>query len=77
MTGKLKKNSPLLLYIYYNFENKSFLFKFIWKLSNILRKIISNIPFEIKKLITDFFALIIYLPLARLSLLFSKLNINS
>ena len=41
-----------------------------------MRKIISSIPFKIKKLITDFLALIIYLPLARLSLLFSKLNIN-
>ena len=74
---KLKKGAPFLVYLYYNFENKSFFLKFIWKLSNILRKIISNIPFKIKKLITDFFALIIYLPLARLSLLFSKLNINS
>ena len=74
---KLKKGAPFLVYLYYNFENKSFFFKFIWKLSNILRKIISSIPFEIKKLITDFLALIIYLPLARLSLLFSKLNINT
>ncbi len=73
---KLKKGAPFLVYLYYNFENKSFFLKFIWKLSNILRKIISSIPFKIKKLITDFLALIIYLPLARLSLLFSKLNIN-
>jgi ubiquinone/menaquinone biosynthesis C-methylase UbiE len=73
---KLKKGAPFLVYLYYNFENKSFFLKFIWKLSNILIKIISSIPFKIKKLITDFLALIIYLPLARLSLLFSKLNIN-
>ena len=60
---QLKKGSPFLIYLYYNFENRKFTFKLIWFLSNFLRKIISNLPFTLKKIITDFLALIIYLPL--------------
>ena len=67
MTGKLKKNSPLLLYIYYNFENKSLIFKFVWSISNVLRIFISKLPFGIKKIITDIIATIIYFPLSKIN----------
>ena len=41
---RLKKGSPLLLYLYYAFDNRSQSFKFIWKVSNIFRLIISRLP---------------------------------
>ncbi len=72
----LKKNSPFLIYLYYKFDNKPFWFKLIWKLSDYLRKIISKLPFKIKKIITFIIASIIYYPLSRLSKIFFKIGFN-
>ena len=72
----LKKNSPFLIYMYYRFDNKPFWFKLIWKLSDILRGLISNLPFQIKKIITYLIAFFIYLPLSRLSKLLNLINID-
>jgi len=72
----LKTGAPFLLYLYYNFENRSLLFKTIWKISNILRWSISKLPSNIKKIITFIIAMIIYFPLARFSLLIEKIGIN-
>ena len=76
MTSRLKPNAPLLLYIYYNFENRSFMYIFIWKISNIVRFFISKLPFYIKKKITDLIALLIYYPFAKLNLFLDLLNIK-
>ena len=73
----LKKNAPFLLYLYYNFENKPAWFKFIWKLSNFFRNIISKFPFVIKKKVTFLIALFIYFPLAKISFYFEKIGINT
>ena len=73
---KLKKNAPLLLYLYYSLDNRSFIYKFIWKITNIMRIIISNLPVKLKNIICDILALIIYFPLARLSLLLNLIKIN-
>tara|TARA_B100000614_G_C14534407_1_gene487842 strand:+ start:758 stop:1588 length:831 start_codon:yes stop_codon:yes gene_type:complete len=72
----LKKGAPFLLYLYYNFENRSFVFKFIWKITDFIRKIISSLPSKLKMLVCYLIALFIYYPLARISLIFTKLKIN-
>ncbi|MDC1154230.1 class I SAM-dependent methyltransferase [Candidatus Pelagibacter sp.] len=72
----LKKNSPFLIYLYYKFDNKPFWFKIIWKLSDYFRKLISKLPFRIKKIITFFIALTIYFPLAKISKLFNYFGFN-
>jgi SAM-dependent methyltransferase len=64
---KLKKEAPFLLYLYYDLENRSLLFRWIWKISDLFRKFISNLPFALKKFICDSIALVIYLPIARTS----------
>ena len=64
---KLKKGAPFLLYLYYKFDDKPLWFISIWKLSNILRLIISKLPFRAKLYITTIIALIIYYPLAKFS----------
>ena len=48
----------------------------IWKASELLRAAISSLLRSIKSKVTDFLALVIYLPLARLSLLLEKLAMN-
>ena len=43
-TSLLKKNAPFLVYLYYKFDNRNFLYFLIWKFSDILRKGISLLP---------------------------------
>ncbi len=73
---KLKSGAPFLLYLYYRFDNKPLWFKAIWKVSDILRKIISSLPFKIKLIISQMIALCIYWPLSRISLLLEKTGLN-
>lgn len=73
----LKKGAPFLLYLYYDLEERHFFFKIIWKITDFFRYFISKLPSRIKRFITFCIALIVYLPLARTSLLVSKLGIDS
>jgi 2-polyprenyl-3-methyl-5-hydroxy-6-metoxy-1,4-benzoquinol methylase len=72
----LKPRAPFLLYLYYNFENKPLWFKFIWKLSDYIRKIVSVSPKPIKHFISAIIALLVYLPLSRTAYILEKLGIN-
>ena len=73
---KLKVGAPLLLYLYYAFDNKPKWFKIIWQVSDWLRKIIARLPFKIKYLITQFIAVVIYYPVARTALLLEVVGIE-
>ena len=59
----LKPGAPFLGYLYYNFENKSKIFKLIWKFSDFFRKIISKSSPGSKNLYCDLIAIFIYLPI--------------
>jgi SAM-dependent methyltransferase len=74
---KLKKGSPILLYLYYNFENRSAWFKLLWNLSNVLRFIISKLPFGLKSFFSDILAFLIYYPISRISLIFEKFGVDT
>jgi SAM-dependent methyltransferase len=65
----LKPGAPFLVYLYYAFDNRSFIFKLVWRITDLLRRVICNLPSSIKNLVTDIVALFVYFPLARLSLL--------
>ena len=73
----IKPGSPLLLYLYYNFDNKPIYYKMIWMVTNPLRFVISRLPFKIKFLISQIIAFFIYFPLARLSKLLKNLGLNT
>ncbi|MDC2998498.1 class I SAM-dependent methyltransferase [Candidatus Pelagibacter sp.] len=73
----IKPGSPLLLYLYYNFDNKPVYYKVIWMVTNPLRFVISRLPFKVKFLISQVIAFFIYFPLARLSKLLKKLGLNT
>ena len=72
----LKKNAPFLLYLYYNFENRSSFFKLIWRVSDFIRKIISSLSPKTKIFITSIIAYLIYYPLARFAFISEKLGID-
>ena len=72
----LKPGAPFLLYLYYAFDNRSLMFKSLWQLSDLMRRIIFRLPPVLKHVITDALALLIYLPLARLTLLAERLGMD-
>ena len=66
-TELLKPGAPLLLYLYYAFDNRPRWFRWLWRSSNAARLLIRRLPPRPKQLVTDLIALAIYWPLARLS----------
>ena len=74
---KLKPNSPFLVYLYYNLDNRPMWFRVLWVISDIFRNIVSKLPFRIKHLICLLIAFSIYLPLARTSYLLGLLSIKT
>jgi ubiquinone/menaquinone biosynthesis C-methylase UbiE len=73
-TAKLKPGAPLLLYLYYAFDNRTQWFRTIWRLSNIVRQLISRTPYSVRYGFSQFVAFSIYFPLARCALLMDKLG---
>ena len=74
---KLKKGAPFLLYLYYNFEDKPFIFKLIWKLTDFLRlNIICRLPSPIKKFVCSLIAIFIYFPLAKFARILELIKLN-
>ena len=77
VSEKIKPGGYFLGYLYYALENKSKLYRAIWKLSDLIRRSISNFPRPLKIVVSDLIALFIYWPLARLSRVVSTLNLSS
>lgn len=63
----LKPGAPLLLYLYYSFENRPRWFVILWRLTNVARLFIHRLPARSKQYVTDLLALTVYFPLARLA----------
>lgn len=64
---KLKKEGSLLLYLYYNLDGRSFLFRWIFYLSTLLRNIVCKFPHKLKLLVCNIIAIFIYLPFINLA----------
>ena len=72
----LKPGAPLLVYLYYRFDNRPCWFRMIWRGSETFRAVISKLPSWLKPLVTDVIAVLAYLPLARLALLGKRLGLE-
>jgi SAM-dependent methyltransferase len=72
----LKPGAPLLLYLYYSFDNRPWWFRAIWRATDLARRLIYRLPAWIKHRVTDLIALLVYLPLARLSGLLDRLGLS-
>lgn len=72
----LKPGAPLLLYLYYAFENRPVWFRVLWRLSDFGRRLIFRLPPLLKHGVTNIIAASVYWPLARLSLLLERLGVS-
>jgi SAM-dependent methyltransferase len=65
--AKLKPGSPFLVYLYYALDNRPAWFRGLWKASDFGRRLISGLPFRLRKPVTVGIAYTIYWPLSRLA----------
>jgi len=73
----LKPGAPLLLYLYYEFDNRPWWFRALWQLSDWVRRIIYRLPASLKYIVTDVIATLVYWPLAKLSRGVELLGMNA
>jgi SAM-dependent methyltransferase len=74
--AKLKSGAPMLVYIYYAFDNRPAWFRLLWRASDLLRRTLARAPFRLKSAIAEIIAAVIYWPLARAARLFERLGCN-
>jgi SAM-dependent methyltransferase len=73
----LKPGAPFLVYLYYALDNRSFVYRVIWKTSNLLRLIISRLPFGLRFFISQLIAIFVYWPFSRCAAIMEFLGIPS
>jgi len=73
---KLKPGAPLLLYLYYAFDNRPAWFRAMWRLSDLFRRRISRLPTRARIATTQLIAATVYLPLARTSAVAERLGMD-
>jgi ubiquinone/menaquinone biosynthesis C-methylase UbiE len=67
--AKLKPGAPFLVYLYYRFDNRPAWFRAVWQGSDLVRRVVSRLPFAVRRPIADVLALGVYWPLSRAALL--------
>lgn len=73
-TRKLKPGAPFLLYLYYRFDNRPAWYRALWKLSDLVRRLVVGLPFSLRKAMTTLLAGLVYWPLARTARLVERLG---
>lgn len=74
-TALRKPGGPLLLYLYYAFDNRPAWFRALWRVSDWGRRLIHRLPPAVKHLAIDSIAALVYWPLASLSGVLERLHL--
>lgn len=72
----LKPGAPFLLYLYYALDNRHIAYRLLWKGSDYLRRLISSLPHSLRYFVSQFLALSVYWPLARLAALMEYFGVS-
>ena len=62
--GKLKPGAPFLVYLYYKLESRAGWYRALWHASEMGRKVISRLPFPLRRAVSEIIAATVYLPLS-------------
>jgi len=73
---KLKPGAQMLVYIYYSLDNRRALYRSAWKASDAARKLISRLPFPLRRAATTAVAATVYWPVARTAGLVERMGGN-
>lgn len=76
---RLKPGAPLLLYLYYRFDNRPIWYRLLWTMTDVLRMAISRLPHPLRFGLSQVIAVVVYWPLARTAWLLGRcgLRLNS
>jgi len=74
---KLKVGAPFLIYLYYDFDDKPWWFRSIWRITDLMRRVISRLPQNLRYWVSQAIALTVYFPLAKLSWAVEKMGLSS
>ena len=74
--AKLKPGAPLLLYLYFAFDNKPAWYRATWRLSDFARRLISRSRRPIRDFLCELIAVFVYWPLARSAVLFETVGFD-
>ena len=72
---KLKPGAPLLLYLYYRFDNRPRWFRAAWQVSDVGRRVISKMPYGLRSAASQAIAASVYWPLARSARLLERVGV--
>lgn len=67
LARKLRPGGTLLLYLYYAFDTRPAWFRALWKVTDLMRRLISRAPFPLRYGLTQVIAGLVYWPLARVA----------
>jgi SAM-dependent methyltransferase len=73
---KLKPGAPLLLYLYYAFDNRPRWFRAVWKASDLGRQVVSRMPHRLRYATSQVLAAGVYWPLARSARALERLGVR-
>lgn len=59
---KVKSGGHFLVYLYYSLDNRGFLYKSLFFLSNLIRRLVSKMPGGLKKFSCNMMAIFFYMP---------------
>ena len=65
--NKLKPGGTFLCYVYYNLDDKPFSYRLLFRVAHVSRWVICRLPFAWRMRISKLIAVLVYLPLARIS----------
>jgi SAM-dependent methyltransferase len=72
IANKLKTNAPFLIYLYYALDNRPVWYRLLWRVTDLVRFVVSRLPHPLRLAISQIFAALIYWPLARVARLVSR-----
>jgi len=74
IADRLKPGAPFLVYLYYALDNRPFWYRLLWRMTNLVRPVISRLPHPLQLVISQAIAMVIYWPMARVARLPSRLG---
>lgn len=73
--AKLRPGAPFLVYLYYRFDNQPRWFAGVFGLSDMLRRVVSKLPYRLQYMVSQLIAATIYWPLSRLARVAERLGV--
>lgn len=65
IADKLKPGAPFLVYLYYALDNRPAWYRVLWRMTDLVRLLISRLPYPLRLMASQTIAALVYWPLAR------------